>query len=241
MRHARSTSSSASSLLDAHKRGPKGRATDEVPRRFARHRVVARLVRVWSNRWVRLGVFLPLLLWPWNLLGLVYAADVGALGATLVTSTQSRVEVRFGDTRTSAGPTQAATSTDPWQLLLYAEDTESGNFVNTSLDLRRSGYVALATFVALTCAARLRMRHKLFLLSIGIPALHVLPILPLISFLSGKLPVTVFHLSAGPQFAIETAYRVLVAPPAMAFAVPSLLWILLAWWRDPRGLRAAFP
>jgi len=216
------------------------RAADNVPNRFGRHRAIATLFRVWSNRWVRLGVLLPILLWPWNLLGHVYAADVGALASAVISSTQSRVDVQFGKTPTSAGSTQSTTTTDPWQLLLYAEDTESGHFVNTSLDLRRSGYVALATFVALTCAARLRMRHKLFVVTIGVPALHLLPILPLVSFLSGKLPVTAFHLSAGPQFAIETAYRVLVAPPGMAFAVPALLWILLAWWRDPRGLRAAF-
>jgi hypothetical protein len=125
-------------------------------------------------------------------------------------------------------------------LGIHAEDPDTGRYVGTALDLRRSGYIASAVFVALAVMTPLRGRRsrwrKAALLGAGLVGLQILPLLPLLSFFSGKLPVTVFDLGPIPRALIEVSYHALVAPPGMAYAVPALLWLLLVTLTDPSCL-----
>ena len=47
-----------------------------------------------------------------------------------------------------------------------------------------------------------------------------------------------FRLSPWVSQGLDVAYRSLVAPPGMAFAVPGLLWLTLLWLIPPRQKEA---
>ena len=193
----------------------------------------ARLRRLWRWPPFRFALAAALLWWPWPACAALYGGDVKALARALMAASGAPVELAFELRNVGAAP-----SLDAWHLPLYLEDTETGAFVQTVLDLRRGGYIASAFFTALVLATPLRRaRRKLGVLVGGLAALQVLPLLPLLSFLSGKLPVQVFHFGRFARWAIEIAYHALVAAPGMAYAVPALLWLLLIWVAEPACLR----
>lgn len=171
---------------------------------------------------VRFILLLALMLPPWSAVGRWYGRAVGAWAQLTLTEAAAPVELRFA----AAGPSQAGA--DPWSLAVEASDPDD-RYVRTTLDTRRSGYLASAFFLALSLATPCRWRKKLALTIAGLSLLALLPLLPLIFFFSGKLPVQAFHPGSVAAAAVETAYHALVAPPGMAYAVPTLLWLLL-WW-----------
>ncbi|HEY6561801.1 MAG TPA: hypothetical protein VI072_31240 [Polyangiaceae bacterium] len=61
----------------------------------------------------------------------------------------------------------------------------------------------------------------------------ILIALPLLSFLGGMGPIRVYDLSPASHAVINVFYRALVAPPGMAYAVPSLLWWMLLYLTRP--------
>lgn len=192
------------------------------------------LVRVLGSRPARAIVVFMVLMLPLPSIGRGYGHLVGALGRLVVAlGASSEVEVRFT-------PGGADGSKEPpgnsWLLGIRADDSDSGQYVGTVLDLRRSGYTACAVFVALALSTRLGRRKKVALLGGGLGALQLLPLLPLLSFFSGKLPVTVFAFGPVSRAIIEVGYHALVAPPGMAYAVPGLLWLLLVMRLDPDAL-----
>ena len=191
------------------------------------------LVRTLTSRPARFVALLTVLMLPWPGLGPTYARAVGAIARTATSGANPSVTLRF-TVPDAGGPAGGS-----WRLDVFAEDTVTGQYVQTALDLRRGGYIASAVFVALALATRTRPRKKLILLACGVSVLQLLPLLPLLSFFSGKLPVRVFDLGAAANVLIEIAYHTLVAPPGMAYAVPALLWLLLVWLLDPTCLPLA--
>ena len=123
-----------------------------------------------------------------------------------------------------------------WDVLVSARDESTHALVQTALDLRRTLYLPSAVFLALVLALRLPLRKKVALLAVGLGALQIGPALTLLSFFSGKLPVQAFHLARVTSWVVEVAYRTLVAPPGMAFALPALLWLGLVWLLAPECL-----
>jgi hypothetical protein len=180
-----------------------------------------------AGRWAFLGraavgvAALALLMIPWTVAGRLYGGAVTIVARAALPDPDTGARLQFGP---RAGD---ATVADPWQLPVSAEDPASGQLVATVLDLRRSGYLAWAVYAALMLVTPLRWPKRIALLVGGSLLLQLLPLLPLLTFFSGRLPVTVFELGTGARWVAAIAYRSLVAPPGMAFAVPTLLWLLL--------------
>ena len=189
---------------------------------------VARALTSWPARFFYLFTVLML---PWPGLGRAYAGFVSAVADAAFGGWAPATTLRF------TNPDDGAAGAQAWQLKIYAEDTLTGKYVQTALDLRRGGYIAVAVFAALALVTPIRWSKRLGLLAVGLSILQIIPLLPLLSFFSGKLPVQVFHFASVLQSAIEVAYHTLVAPPGMAYAVPAMLWLLLVWLIDAKGLR----
>jgi len=173
------------------------------------------------------ALFVP----PWPLFGRAYGGTVAAFARMAAAVAGSGATIRIG-----AGGGHDSAS-DPWHLRIHAEDPTTGEYVGTVLDLRRAGYLASAVFAALVLATPLRARRKLGLLLGGLALLQALPLLPLLSFFSGKLPVRVFDFGSTTRAMIELGYDILVAPPGMAYAVPALAWLLGVFVLDADALR----
>jgi hypothetical protein len=184
------------------------------------------IVRWLTSPLVRLGVLLLLFLWPWRAVGRAWSHVVVGL-ARLFLATRASVAFRY----------PPGTGDDAWRLRVVADDLTSGRFVETALDLRRAGFIAIAVFAALVLATPLRWRRRAGMLAIGLVPLLVLPLLPMIALFSGAVSVRAFDLGPLAHTAVSIAYRVLVTAPGMAFALPGLLWLLLIWRFEPAWLR----
>jgi hypothetical protein len=174
---------------------------------------------------VRLGALLLLFLWPWRIVGRAYGHLVVGV-ARLFLDPGRAVAFRYppGD--------------DPWRLRIVADELTSGRFVETALDLRRAGFIAMAVFVALVLATPMRWRRRAGMLALGLAPLALLPLLPIVALFSGPLPVRAFHLGPFARAGASIAYHVLVSAPGMAYALPGLMWLLLMWRFEPARLRA---
>jgi hypothetical protein len=107
--------------------------------------------------------------------------------------------------------------------------TVTGEFLETALDARRTGYLPAAVFVAIAFVSRLPRKRKAVVVSLGLALLSLLSLLPVLSFFSGRLPIVALELSGPSRVIVDVLYRSLVAPLGMAYAVPALLWALLSW------------
>jgi len=111
----------------------------------------------------------------------------------------------------------AGPDTSAWEVRTRVTETASEQSIMTALDERRTGYLPSAVFLALVLASTFRARQKALLAAAGLFALTLLSLLPILAFLSGRLPIVAYEL-----------YRSLVAPLGMAYALPGLLWLLLS-------------
>jgi hypothetical protein len=198
----------------------------------------ARWRRALTGPLARRLVLAALLLPPWPLLGHVYGRYAVWLSATVMGAANPSVTVTVDD---------AASSASAWKLPLHVEDTLNGTYLTTTMDLRRSAYLASAIFLVLALPTVLPRRKKAALLAGGLLPLQLLPLLPLFFFFSGPLRVHVFQLGGFTRWLVDVAYHALVAPLGMAYAVPVVLWLMLVWAlggdpgvRLPAFLRAAF-
>lgn len=182
---------------------------------------------------IRFVLLLALFLPPWPATGRMYGGFVGALADGVLSDELSPVRFRFGP---APG---AKLDPGPWHLRVRADDGETGRFIETSLDLRRSGYVASAMFAALVLATPLGWTWRLAALAGGLALWQLLPLVALLSFFSGKLAVQAFDLAAPVRWFVEIAYRALVAAPGMAYGAPLLLWLALV--TRPPALMTTFP
>ena len=162
-------------------------------------------------------------------LGPSYVRAHAALGNALVAGTtfDHGVSLEFV-------VSQAELVAHPWQLTLQARDPLLAQPVNVPIDLRTLLFLPLAAFIGLALAAPLgSARRHARVLGIGLlilePALLLLTALPLLSFFGGTGPVRAFRLSPILHVLFQTAYRALVSPPGMMYALPLLLcWALVA-------------
>jgi hypothetical protein len=185
--------------------------------------------RVVAVRAARFLVVLTALSLPAPGIARTYRWLTEAVALSFVSAAASPVTFTFG----GQGPKSAA-APDDWTLRVRADDPVTGQFVETALDLRRSGFLASAVFIALALAApellrrRWGIRGVVGTLVLGVLALQILPALALVAFFSGRMPVQAFHPPAVGRSALETAYRALVAAPGMVFILPGLLWLAVA-------------
>lgn len=171
---------------------------------------------------IRAVLVLGLLIAPWP--GLARSAsgaftDVAqAVAAPLLRS--SKFDVAF--TRAPDGVAEG-----DWDSVVLIKSRTSGRILDhASLDVRRVWYLPSAVFVALCLGfPRGGVRGVSLLLAMGLFALPVLSLLPLLSFLG---QIRVIGLGSVVQSALAIGYRALVAPLGMAYAIPAFLWLAMA-------------
>jgi hypothetical protein len=154
---------------------------------------------------------------PWPGLSALYTNALSTGFDAVFGDSGPPVEVRFQG---------APSSSEPWEVHTRVTETETGRSFETGLDVRRTGYLPAAVFLALVLASRLPTRRKLLALAAGLCVLHLLSWLPLLSFFSGRLPIVVFHLGTFARVVVDVLYRALVAPLGMTYAAPVLLWFI---------------
>jgi hypothetical protein len=115
-----------------------------------------------------------------------------------------------------------------WEVRTRVTETRTGRSLETALDERRTGYLPAAVFLALVLASTFRWRQKAVLAATGLFAVHLLSLLPILAFLSGRLPIVAYDLGTVPRVLVDVLYRSLVAPLGMAYALPGLLWLALS-------------
>lgn len=119
----------------------------------------------------------------------------------------------------------AGADTSVWEVRTHVTETDSGRSIMTALDERRTGYLPSAVFLALVLASTYRARQKAVLAAAGLFALTLLSLLPILAFLSGRLPIVAYELGTASRVVVDVLYRSLVAPLGMAYALPGLLWL----------------
>ena len=175
-----------------------------------------------------------LLMAPWPGLGRAYTGFI----ATLASATMSHP--RRSVTLTFSKPDPGTPAAKSFDLHVYAEDELQGKFARTTHDLRRGGYISTALFIALMLATPLKKwRRKAASLLFGVTLLQGLPLLLVASMYCGKIVIRAYYLGPIKHWAVETAYRVLLTAPGMAYIVPGILWIVLVWLAD-RGAVAGW-
>jgi len=94
-----------------------------------------------------------------------------------------------------------------------------------AIDLRRAGYLQLATFVSLGAGWPPRGRRRaLLVLIVGTLVVASTLAMPLLDFLSS---VGAVHLGERMAVVLSLARRALVGAPGMAYAIPGLAWLAL--------------
>ena len=176
-------------------------------------------------------------------LGPAYTRAHAALGNALFENTRFERGVRL-----HFDAPDAELAEHPWQLTLQVRDPERAQQpVLVPIDLRTLSFLPIAAFIGLALAAPLgaaRRNARLLAqgLAILVPALFLITALPLLSFLGGTGPVRAFRLAPFWHVVFQTAYRALVAPPGMMYALPLLLWWALVSRLQPaRSSGAAAP
>jgi hypothetical protein len=191
-------------------------------------RVPPRSARTWwlallARPWLRILVVLTLLHLPWPGLGRLFGSYVGGVEPVLL-SPWSPATLKLKITPASDAD---------WHVLFDASDRSSKQRVQASLDIRRSAWLPLATFLALLSGFPIqRRRRRALVAAVGLSILHLLWTLPLLAFLGGKSP-HFFTLGETAHTLVVIAYRGLISPPGMVYAVPGLLWFVLSWRLEP--------
>ena len=195
----------------------------------------AALVPVKRGRWwgeVLLGfacVFGGLSL-PSRGVGPYYVRAHVAVANAVVEQVELKSQVRLSFVAT---PEQLAQ--EPWQALLVIAPPHTATPTGVPIDLRVLAFLPTAAFIALAVAVPLgSVRRHLLVLLVGLPLLELLLLAlmaaPLLSFLGGTGPVEAFTLGRWSHALLQVVYRALVVPPGMTFAVPLLLWYIVATW-----------
>jgi hypothetical protein len=175
---------------------------------------------IWSKPLARGALVFGLLAAPWPGVPRFYTGVLAAGLDAVLGTPGPPAELRFRG---------APLNSSSWELQVRVTSIDTGQFLETALDARRTGYLPAAVFVALAFASRLPRKRKAMVVALGLALLHSLSLLPVLSFFSGRLPIVAFELSAPSRVIVDVLYRSLVAPLGMAFALPALLWALLSW------------
>jgi hypothetical protein len=182
---------------------------------------------------------LALFMVPWPVLGGICSGTFSAVGNFLVAdrvfASGAHLEFRDRGSEPETGPGDAKTF--DWEATLLVRPAR-GRHIEVPVDVRGLAYLPMAAFLALGLAFPIHgWRRRLFVLIVGLavlaPLTALLISLPLFPFLGGAGPIQVFSLNRTVQSVLEMAYRALVAPPGMTYAIPALLFWALWALSDP--------
>jgi hypothetical protein len=167
----------------------------------------------------RFAAVLIVLLAPWPGLGRAYVALYGSAAAVIAKPilASSGVELAFA-------PSAQDDPKHEWFAMVSVLDAQThARQHNMVTDLRRTGYLQIALYLAAAAAYPLRNRVRLLLVvTAGLALLASFGWLPIMMYLAKKQIIT---LGSWSLSLLSVVYRSLVTPPGMAFAVPGLLWL----------------
>ncbi len=171
-------------------------------------------------RAARAAAVLVALLLPIPGLGRAYAGLFTTLASPILSAVASSEESIVSLERPPEGDEHHA-----WYTMMFVRDRASGALQHRgAADLRRSGYLQIAIFLAACAAFPLRERRR-FAAAAGAGALALawLGWLPVFMYLALK---GVLHLGPVGYVVLTIVERSLVAAPGMAYVVPIALWAL---------------
>ena len=176
---------------------------------------------------LRFACLLGIFMYPWPLVGELYSDAAGTLGNLLL----GDVSAMLHFARPEAQPELAG---DRFSTELRAQSPDARAPVRVPIDLRTLTFIPTVVFLALTLAAPLWKSFRgVTVLVLGLLALHAFLIasitIPLVLFFSDPQPMHLFDIGSTLRQMLDVVYRSLVAPPGMAYAVPTLLWLALLW------------
>jgi hypothetical protein len=184
----------------------------------------------WAKRqlrrpWLRILLVLLLLHVPWPGLGQLFGSYFSQVTPALLdvwSAPLLKLEL-----------SSSASSGADWSVLFDASDKSTGKRVQATIDIRRSAWLPLATFLALICGFSVsRPKRRALVAAGGLLVLHGMWLLPFLAFFGGPDP-HFFLLGPTLHTAVVIAYRALISPPGMVYAVPAVLWFVLSWWLEP--------
>ncbi len=160
---------------------------------------------------------------PWPGLGRVFTSTVGAIATAIADPVSMDSNVTF----LLRSPKPSEDLPDWRAVIAVRQDFPDGPLDHSgAIDLRRAGYLQLATFVALAAAWPPKGRRRVLVAAAAALAIVGTAIaLPIFAFLS---PLGVVHLGPSLQALLSLASRALVAAPGMAFAIPGLAWLAVS-------------
>jgi hypothetical protein len=166
---------------------------------------------------------------PWPGLGRGFTDAVGAIATAIADPISAASNVTF----VLRSPKPVERQPDWRAVISVRQDFPDGPVDHAgAIDLRRAGYLQLATFVALAAAWPPRGRRRLLLaVAITFAMVSAAIALPILAFLSS---IDVVHLGERSGTLVSLASRALVAAPGMAFACPGLAWLAVTGLGDPR-------
>ena len=183
---------------------------------------------------------LTVLLVPWPGLEQAYGRTMSAIGNVLV----GEQPIGTGAYLHFDAAPPSARSQDPsneaYAIELSARRVGTRSTVRVPIDLRTLTFVPTAVFLALALAsptwksARGPIIFVSGLLSLQLFLLGSIAV-PLLLFFSNPRPMQLLQLHPAVAHVLDVAYRSLVAPPGMAFAIPGLLWVVLMWMIPARS------
>jgi hypothetical protein len=169
---------------------------------------------------VRFVIVLALLVAPWPGVGRYFVDAVGSLTTALADPMFAASNVTFA--LRSPMPQEQQPE---WRgvIAVKRDSFPDGPKRNLgAIDLRRAGYLQLATFIALAAGwPPSGIRRSLMAGLLAAFFLTAILAVPILDFLSS---IEVVHLG-GFAFVVALIRRALVAPPGMAYAGPGLVWL----------------
>lgn len=171
----------------------------------------------------RFAVVFALLAAPWPGLGRAFAGAVGSAATALANPFFSATNVTF--TLRASRPEEHLPD---WRgVIQVKQDLPEGPIRNAgAIDLRRAGYLQLATFFCLAAAWPGAWRQRKLLAAVV--ALAVVGAATGASVLDYLAQIGALHVGDAAATALALARRALVAAPGMAYAVPALAWVAIA-------------
>jgi hypothetical protein len=168
----------------------------------------------------RFAVVFAVLAAPWPGLAHAYTDAVGSIATALADPLLSATNVSF--TLRSPAPQEHLPE---WRgVIQVKQDLPEGPVRNAgAIDLRRSGYLQLVTFLCLAAAWPAAWRRRK--LAAATVAFAVVAATTGASVLDYLVQIGAVQPGAGGATALALVRRALVAAPGMAYAVPALAWV----------------
>ncbi|MGO9836079.1 MAG: hypothetical protein ACLP1X_17900 [Polyangiaceae bacterium] len=180
----------------------------------------------------RFLVAFGLLVAPWRGLGRAFTEAAGAVATAVADPFFGSSNVTF----VLRAPVPSERLGDWRGVVDVKQDFPEGPVRHAgAIDMRRAGYLQLATFLSLAAGWPPR-RHSRALLAVVVATLVVASTLG-VAALDFLCSLGAVHAWAWFATAVALARRALVGAPGMAYAIPGLVWLAL---RDREGTNDAF-